>query len=66
MGSASEELMVCRLFAGGEADPNPRSQLGDGSRESVNKHLQAWHKAGWIDLDKGTIVIRNLTAIDGS
>jgi hypothetical protein len=35
-------------------------------RESVNKHLQAWHKAGWIDLSKGTIVIRNLTAIDGS
>jgi len=40
--------------------------IAGGSRESVNKHLQAWHKAGWIDLGKGTIVIRNLTAIDGS
>ena len=40
--------------------------IAGGSRESVNKHLQAWHRAGWIDLDKGTIVIRNLTAIDGS
>jgi CRP-like cAMP-binding protein len=36
------------------------------SRESVNKHLQAWQKAGWIDLGKGTIVIRNLAAINGS
>ena len=40
--------------------------IAGGSRESVNKHLQAWHRAGWINLDKGTIVIRNLTAIDGS
>jgi CRP/FNR family transcriptional regulator, cyclic AMP receptor protein len=40
--------------------------IAGGSRESVNKHLQAWHKAGWIDLSKGMIVIRNLTAIDGS
>jgi len=40
--------------------------IAGGSRESVNKHLQAWHKAGWIDLGKGTIVIRNLAAIDGS
>jgi len=40
--------------------------IAGGSRESVNKHLQAWHKAGWIDLGKGTIVIRNLAAINGS
>src|SRR5499433_500543 len=40
--------------------------IAGGSRESVNKHLQAWHKAGWIDLGKGAIVIRNLAAIDGS
>src|SRR5499427_7554908 len=39
--------------------------IAGGSRESVNKHLQAWYKAGWIDLSKGTIVIRNLAAIDG-
>jgi len=38
--------------------------IAGGSRESVNKHLQAWHKAGWIDLGKGTIVIRGLAAIE--
>jgi CRP/FNR family transcriptional regulator, cyclic AMP receptor protein len=34
-----------------------------GSRESVNKILQSWHKADWIELGKGTIVIRNLDAL---
>ena len=29
------------------------------SRESVNKQLQAWQKAGFIDLAKGSIVIRD-------
>lgn len=34
------------------------------SRESVNKQLQAWHKAGFIDLAKGSIVILDPTAIE--
>jgi CRP/FNR family transcriptional regulator, cyclic AMP receptor protein len=34
------------------------------SRESVNKQLQAWHKAGFIDLAKGAIVIRDRAAIE--
>ena len=34
-----------------------------GSRESVNKHLQSWHRAGLIRLSKGSIVIRDLAAI---
>jgi len=38
--------------------------LAGGSRESVNKHLQAWHKEGWIDLGKSTIVIRNRAALE--
>jgi len=38
--------------------------IAGGSRESVNKHLQAWHKVGWIDLGKATIVIRDLAAIE--
>lgn len=38
--------------------------IAGGSRESVNKHLQAWHKTGWIDLGKGTILIRDLAAIE--
>ena len=37
--------------------------IASGSRESVNKILQSWHKAGWIELGKGTIMIRNLDAI---
>jgi CRP-like cAMP-binding protein len=33
------------------------------SRESVNKQLQTWHRAGLIDLVKGAIVIRDAAAI---
>jgi CRP/FNR family transcriptional regulator, cyclic AMP receptor protein len=35
-----------------------------GSRESVNKILQSWHKSGWIRLGKSSIVIRDLAAIE--
>jgi CRP/FNR family transcriptional regulator, cyclic AMP receptor protein len=38
--------------------------IAGGSRESVNKILQSWHKAGWIELGKGTIVIRDIAAIE--
>ncbi|MFZ3233786.1 MAG: Crp/Fnr family transcriptional regulator [Stellaceae bacterium] len=44
-----------------------QSELGNivgSSRESVNKQLQAWHKAGLIDLAKGTILIRDPAAIE--
>ena len=44
-----------------------QSELGNmvgGSRESVNKHLQIWHKAGLITLGKGSIVIRDIAAIE--
>ena len=34
------------------------------SRESVNKQLQIWHRAGLIDLSKGSIVIRDIAAIE--
>ena len=37
--------------------------IAGGSRESVNKILQNWHKAGLIELGKGSIVIRDLNAI---
>jgi CRP-like cAMP-binding protein len=33
------------------------------SRESVNKQLQVWHRAGLINLAKGAIVIRDAAAI---
>jgi CRP/FNR family transcriptional regulator, cyclic AMP receptor protein len=35
-----------------------------GSRESVNKHLQIMHRAGLIDLSKGSILIRDIAAIE--
>lgn len=44
-----------------------QSELGHivgGSRESVNKELQAMQKAGLIDLAKGSIVIRDAEAIE--
>lgn len=38
--------------------------MAGGSRESVNKQLQAWHKAGLIELNRGAIVIRDAAAIE--
>jgi CRP-like cAMP-binding protein len=38
--------------------------IAGGSRESVNKILQSWHKEGWIELGKGSIVIRDMAAIE--
>lgn len=43
-----------------------QSELGNmvgSSRESVNKQLQAWQRAGLIDIAKGTIVIRDAVAL---
>ena len=33
------------------------------SRESINKQLSAWQRDGWIALDKGQIVLRNVPAL---
>ena len=38
-------------------------ELVGGSRESVNKHLQDWKRSGFIAIEKGSIVIRNLDAL---
>jgi CRP/FNR family transcriptional regulator, cyclic AMP receptor protein len=38
--------------------------IAAGSRESVNKHLQIWEKEGFIRLGKGSIVIRDMAAIE--
>ena len=37
--------------------------MAGGSRESVNKHLQIWHRQGLIDLSKASIMILDLEAI---
>jgi CRP/FNR family transcriptional regulator, cyclic AMP receptor protein len=42
---------------------NDLAHIVGSSRESVNKQLQAWHRAGFIDLSKGSIVIRDLAAL---
>jgi CRP/FNR family transcriptional regulator, cyclic AMP receptor protein len=44
-----------------------QSELGNivgSSRESVNKQLQAWQRAGFIDLAKGSIIIRDPAALE--
>lgn len=35
-----------------------------GTRESINKQLQIWQKAGFLTLGKGSIVIRHMAAIE--
>ena len=34
------------------------------TRESINKHLQLWHRAGIIDFEKGAIVIHDPHALE--
>ena len=40
------------------------ANIAGGSRESVNKHLQIRQRAGLIDLSKGSILIRDIAAIE--
>jgi CRP/FNR family cyclic AMP-dependent transcriptional regulator len=45
----------------------PQRVLGSiagGSRESVSKHLQVWRRRGLIDLQKGSIIIRDAQALE--
>jgi CRP-like cAMP-binding protein len=37
--------------------------MAGGSRESVNKILQNWHRQGLIDLAKASVLIRDLEAL---
>jgi CRP/FNR family transcriptional regulator, cyclic AMP receptor protein len=39
------------------------ASIAGGSRESINKHLGAWQRAGIIALDHGRIVIRDIDAL---
>jgi len=38
-------------------------ELAGGSRESVNKHLQEWKRSGFIEIEKGSIVIHDIEAL---
>jgi CRP-like cAMP-binding protein len=37
--------------------------MAGGSRESVNKILQSWHRQGMIDLGKSSVLIRDIEAL---
>jgi CRP-like cAMP-binding protein len=37
--------------------------MAGGSRESVNKILQSWHRQGLIDLGKASVLIRDVEAL---
>jgi len=37
--------------------------MAGGSRESVNKILQNWHRQGLIDLGKASVLIRDIAAL---
>jgi CRP/FNR family transcriptional regulator, cyclic AMP receptor protein len=39
------------------------ASIAGGSRESINKHLGAWQRAGIIVLDRGRIAIRDIDAL---
>ena len=32
-------------------------------RESINKHLKAWRAAGWVELEGGSVTLRNIAAL---
>ena len=58
--------MVCALHSPSVELHVSQRNLGNmagGSRESVNK-MQNWHRRGLIDLSKGSIMIRNVEAIE--
>jgi CRP/FNR family transcriptional regulator, cyclic AMP receptor protein len=52
--SASVELHVSQRELG---------NMAGGSRESVNKILQSWHRQGLIDLGKASVLIRDIEAL---
>ena len=52
--SSSVELHVSQRELG---------NMAGGSRESVNKILQSWHRQGLIDLGKASVLIRDIEAL---
>jgi CRP/FNR family transcriptional regulator, cyclic AMP receptor protein len=40
-------------------------QMVGSSRESVNKQLQAWKRAGWISMERGRIILRRPQSLEG-
>ena len=61
-----EESGVHRTVAGPASVKISQRALGErvgGSRESVNKHLNAWKELGIVAIEKGAIVIRDVAAL---
>jgi CRP-like cAMP-binding protein len=49
--------------AGVKISQRALGEIAGGSRESVNKHLQDWKRAGIIAIERGSIVIRDREAL---
>jgi CRP-like cAMP-binding protein len=61
-GEAAEGIAAAAR-AGVKISQRALGELVGGSRESVNKHLQDWKRLGIIEIEKGTIVIRDADAL---
>ena len=71
---AKRLLVLDRLYGEVQEDgsrrislPISQSELGQllgTSRESINKHLQAWRREGWIALERRHVVIRDVAALE--
>ena len=62
-----ESVGVCALDSPSAELHVSQRELGNmagGSRESVNKIFQSWYRRGLIDLAKGSIMIRNVQAVE--
>jgi CRP/FNR family cyclic AMP-dependent transcriptional regulator len=75
MSARLAKILLNLAEAHGEAGPDGTTirrrlsqqalgQLIGTSRESVNKQLQAWSKAGWIRLERGVITLRNIPNLE--
>lgn len=60
-GAGRSELR--RPAAGFRLSQRELAMLAGGSRESINKQLQVWQKAGFIALGRGSIAIRDAAAL---
>ena len=54
---------LCGAAANLRLSQRELATLAGGSRESINKQLQAWHKDRLIELGRGSIVIRDAAAL---
>jgi len=61
-GSTSANAKAMRVDLG--LSQRELGTIVGGTRESINKHLQALHRGGVIELEKGGILIRDVAALE--